>query len=176
MAFKPIGRLLIIDKGGTNFVECILDNERVELGRCEDAWPDGLSDRHVVVWRTRGMDGYIYICSRPGHRRPDCHITINSRSVSRTSVVFEYNQDTNSTWVTSVGSNLVTVDKQEMQRHQQVELKPGAVIEARLTPPQPSWCSATHHHRSKWETTHEQWSTSSWTRPWWYVGDLFVTK
>lgn len=31
---KPVGRLLIIDKEGENYVDFILDNERVLLGRC----------------------------------------------------------------------------------------------------------------------------------------------
>ncbi len=127
MLQNPIGRLLIIDKEGENFVECILDSQVVTLGRSDDVIQCAQQeDCFVACSRTT----CVFLMHAKSHNRnPDCNIKINSRAVSRVSAVFEYNADTNSTWVTSFGSNLITVDKHELAHEQPCELKPGALIE-----------------------------------------------
>lgn len=86
------------------------------------------ADDHDMAWSTL----YTYYKHFDHHRSTECNITINSRAVSRFSAVFEYNQDTNSTWITSLGSNLITVDKKDLANDQPMELQPGSLIEVCL--------------------------------------------
>lgn len=45
------------------------------------------------------------------------------------SATFEYDAFTESTWITSYGMNLITVDDQELEKEQSLELQHGAVIQ-----------------------------------------------